>query len=83
MSQANENQQCRGPRTNALTPAMPSVVLSQHSFKQHRSILSNKRALNRTTERLTQMEDYCQQAKVFTNREAQQRHSYEYNRDEN
>ena len=29
------------------------------------------------------MDDYCQQAKVFTNKEAQQRHTYEYNRDEN
>ena len=66
-----------------MTHAMTSVIASQKSFNKNRSILSNKRTFNRTIEKLTQMDDYCQQAKVFTNKEAQQRHTYEYNRDEN
>ena len=73
VSQANESQLGLGriPRTSVLTPGMTSVVVSQQSFNKNRSILSNKRTFNRTTERLTQMDDYCQQAKVFTNKEAQ------------
>ena len=46
--------------------------------------MNNSRRRNiRTTERLSMMDDYCQKAKVFTNKEAQQRHTYEHSIDLN